>query len=78
MSVFLTADTHFGRASIIRNCDRPFVSTQAMDECLIGNRNADERVEELCAWLMEKSSTYAGRQGGLRYRQQQAGRRRWP
>lgn len=40
MSTFLTADTHFGHASIIRNCARPYSSVEEMDEGLIDNWNA--------------------------------------
>lgn len=39
MSVFFLADTHFGEDSIIRYENRPFVSTQAMDEALTVNWN---------------------------------------
>lgn len=40
MSTFLTADTHFGHASIIRSCDRPYSSAEEMDDALIANWNA--------------------------------------
>lgn len=42
MSVWFTADTHFGHANIIRHCRRPFASVEAMDEELVGRIN--ERV----------------------------------
>jgi len=37
---FFIADTHFGHASIINHCKRPFASVQEMDECLISNWNS--------------------------------------
>lgn len=40
MSTFLTADTHFGHANIIRFCKRPFTSADDMREGLIANWNA--------------------------------------
>lgn len=40
MSTFLTADTHFGHANIIRYCGRPFGSALEMTERLIANWNA--------------------------------------
>jgi calcineurin-like phosphoesterase family protein len=40
MSTFLTADTHFGHASIIRNCNRPFADVAEMDDALIERWNA--------------------------------------
>jgi calcineurin-like phosphoesterase family protein len=38
-NVFITADTHFGHANIIRFCDRPFFSVGEMNEALIKNWN---------------------------------------
>ncbi|MFH5804052.1 metallophosphoesterase family protein [Alienimonas sp. DA493] len=40
MTVFFTADTHFGHANIVKHCDRPFEDVAAMDEVLIRNWNA--------------------------------------
>ena len=37
--VFFTSDTHFNHTNIIRFCDRPFGSTEEMNEKLIGNWN---------------------------------------
>jgi calcineurin-like phosphoesterase family protein len=37
---FITSDTHFGHANIIRYCQRPFASVAAMDEALIERWNA--------------------------------------
>lgn len=39
MSTFLTADLHFGHASIINNCSRPFDSVKHMDEALVERWN---------------------------------------
>jgi calcineurin-like phosphoesterase family protein len=39
MSIWFTADTHFGHANIIRYCERPFDSLQEMDEVLIESWN---------------------------------------
>lgn len=45
MTTFLTADQHFGHASIVRLCKRPFPDRDAaaMDEALIANWNARVR-----------------------------------
>ena len=39
MSLYLTADTHFGHANIIRFCDRPYLDVEAMDAALVDNWN---------------------------------------
>jgi calcineurin-like phosphoesterase family protein len=39
MPVFFTSDTHFGHASIIKYCKRPFRSTTEMDEALLTRWN---------------------------------------
>lgn len=43
METWFTADLHFGHANIVRYCDRPFASVEAMDAALIANWN--ERVQ---------------------------------
>jgi calcineurin-like phosphoesterase family protein len=39
MTIFSTADTHFGHENVIRFCNRPFASAAEMDEQLIENWN---------------------------------------
>jgi len=43
MKHFITADTHFGHANIIKYCQRPFKDVEAMDKALI--RSWNERVK---------------------------------
>lgn len=38
-NVFFTSDTHLHHANIIKYCDRPFSSTEAMDSAIIKNWN---------------------------------------
>ena len=40
MSIFVTADHHFGHANIIRFCNRPFENVQEMDQAMIDRWNA--------------------------------------
>jgi len=40
MKTWFTADTHFGHASIIRYCDRPFRNVDVMNKTLIRNWNS--------------------------------------
>ena len=40
MSIFFTADTHFGHGAVLRYCSRPFASASEMDEALFANWSA--------------------------------------
>ena len=39
MTIWFTADTHFGHENVIQFCQRPFSSVTEMDEQLIENWN---------------------------------------
>ncbi|NQS92172.1 MAG: phosphoesterase [Chloroflexi bacterium] len=41
MTIFFTADTHFGHVNVIRFCNRPYSSAAEMDEKLIENWNQE-------------------------------------
>ncbi len=40
MSVFFTADPHYGHRRIITICNRPYTTVEEMDEALIANHNS--------------------------------------
>ena len=44
--IWITSDTHYGHANIIRFCERPFADVQQMDEALIANYNAVVKPED--------------------------------
>lgn len=46
MSIFVTSDTHFGHANIIKYCDRPFKSVTDMNESIIKAWNRMVRPED--------------------------------
>lgn len=46
MTTFLTADTHFGHASIIRHCERPYAGVGEMDAALVQNWNRTVRPQD--------------------------------
>lgn len=39
MSIWFTADTHFGHTNILKYCDRPFASADEMDQEMVRNWN---------------------------------------
>lgn len=51
MTVFFSADDHFGNESIIRNAGRPFACAEEMDEVLIQNWNARIRANSILYYL---------------------------
>ena len=40
MTIWFTADQHYGHANAIKHCNRPFSDVEAMNEALIANHNA--------------------------------------
>jgi len=51
-TMFFTADLHFGHARIIELCNRPFESTEEMDEALIANWNAVVGDPDDLVWVL--------------------------
>lgn len=47
MRYFLTADTHFGHANIIKYCNRPFADADEMDTVLIRNWNQKVKTDDI-------------------------------
>ena len=45
-NIFITSDTHFHHANIIKYCNRPFKDTFQMDECMIENWNKVVKQED--------------------------------
>lgn len=45
--VFFTSDTHFGHATIIKYCSRPYKSVEEMNECLIDNWNSKVKKDDI-------------------------------
>jgi len=65
MTTWFTADTHFGHTNVIRYCDRPFDSVQAMDETLIENWNQVVGPKDTVYHLGD--FTLGGQQKGAQY-----------
>lgn len=45
--IFLTADSHFGHANVIRYCDRPFETKDEHDQTLVDNWNTVVRPKDV-------------------------------
>lgn len=72
MTVWFTADTHFGHANIVKYCQRPFETVQEMDHALIERWN--ERVQpddvvwhlgDFCFGGKEEAKGYFARLNGV-------------
>lgn len=46
MTIFFTADTHFGHKNIIQHCNRPFQTALEMNEALLSNWNRVVRPQD--------------------------------
>ncbi|MCI4660408.1 MAG: metallophosphoesterase family protein [Neomegalonema sp.] len=65
MTVYFTADTHFGHANIIKLAKRPFRSLQEMDDALVANWNALVQPEDTVYHLGD--FCFTGSKVALRY-----------
>lgn len=72
-NIFITSDTHFHHANIIRYCNRPFHSVAEMDEALVQNWNSVVRPQDKVYHLgdvyfpqKEKSDWLFGRLNGTK------------
>lgn len=46
-NIFVTSDTHYGHANIIKYCNRPFSSVEEMNEVMIERHNAVVREKDI-------------------------------
>lgn len=65
-SIFLTADTHFGHANIVRYAKRPFASVEEHDEMLIVNWNMAVRPKDIVYHLGDFA--FRSREAAANYR----------
>lgn len=61
MTLFFTADTHFGHQNIITFSKRPYISTEEMDAALIANWNATVQEDDIVYHLGDFSFGRANR-----------------
>jgi calcineurin-like phosphoesterase family protein len=66
MNTFFTSDTHFGHNNVIKHSNRPFSSTEEMDEQLISNWNSIVNRRDIVWHLGD--FTLAGEEIAKRYR----------
>ena len=51
MNYFLTSDTHFGHANIIKYCNRPFKDVEEMNSTIIRKFNERVKEDDICYFL---------------------------
>ena len=71
MSIWFTADTHFGHANVIAYCERPYQTVSEMDERLIESWNQAIRPDDMVNHLgdftlggQEQAGAYFARLNG--------------
>lgn len=77
MTIFFTADTHFGHRGIIEYCNRPFTSVEEMDEAIIKAWNSVVRLNDTVyhlgdfawrfAWRFEAAEIAFSRLNGIKH-----------
>lgn len=58
MKTFFIADMHFGHTNIIKYCNRPFNSTDEMDNIIIDNWNSTVKNNDV-VWILGDISIYS-------------------